>query len=94
VRIAFSVEGVPCEFYRDPLIGGVQLRCGYGLVELQSVLDLGTHLSLRLLRTWELRLGPHLVRIEKRRPLLFAGFRPHDYRVFVDGQLVAERHGF
>ena len=94
MRIPFSVEGVPCEFYRDPLIGGVQLRYGTGVVELQGLLNLGTHLSVKLLRTWELRLGPHLVQIEKRRPLLFAGFRPHDYRVFVDGQLVAQTHGF
>jgi hypothetical protein len=94
VRIAFSVEGMPCEFHRDPFIGGTQLRCGYNLIELQRVSDPLTHLSLKLLRTWELHLGPHLVHIERRRPLLFAGFRPHGYRVFVDGQLVAERHGF
>jgi len=94
VRIAFSVEGVPCEFRRNPFIGVTRLRCGYNLIELQRLSDPSTHFNLKLLRTWELRLGPHLVHIEKRRPLLFAGYRPNDYRIFVDGQLVADRHGF
>jgi len=32
----------------------------------------------------------HEVLIEKRRPLLYAGFRPQVVRVFIDGQLLSE----
>jgi hypothetical protein len=35
----------------------------------------------------------HVVRIEKERPLVLAGFRPHTYRVFVDDQFVKEHVG-
>jgi len=40
------------------------------------------------------RFDGHNVRIEKRRPLLFAAFRRHTYVVFVDGTVVDSRSGF
>ena len=49
--------------------------------------------SLRLLATWTFTVGAeerHTVRIEKRRPLLSAGFRPQTVQAFVEDQLVAE----
>jgi len=49
-----------------------------------------------LMRAWMIEVGEreqHQVIIEKQRPLAFAAFRPHDYRVFVDGTLVAEHRG-
>lgn len=49
--------------------------------------------SLSLKKVYELVVGQqerHLVRIEKSRALLFAGFRPQPVRAFVDGRLVAE----
>ena len=93
MRIAFTMDGVPCEFHRNGFTGGAQLRCGYETMKLQSALDPRTHGSFKLLRSWERQVGPHLVRIEKRRPLLFAGFRPSDYRVYVDGRLIVETRG-
>ncbi|HEX7491851.1 MAG TPA: hypothetical protein VF337_09140 [Candidatus Limnocylindrales bacterium] len=94
MRIAFTIDNVPCEFHRDPFTGGAQLRCGSETTKLQSGLDPRTSFSVKLLRSWERQVGPHLVRIEKDRPLLFAGFRPSDYRIFVDGQLIAQQNGF
>jgi hypothetical protein len=94
MRIQFLVDQTPCEFYRDWAFGSAELRFYGGVIKLQSALDPGTHVSLRLLRTWECRLGWRTIRIEKRRPLLFAGFRPSDFRVFVDGYLVAATRGF
>ncbi len=53
-------------------------------------------LSLSLVKSYEFVVGTHerhAVRIEKRRKLFLAGFRPQKYRVFVDGRLVAEHEG-
>jgi hypothetical protein len=48
-------------------------------------------LSPSLTRTWTFTVGTrgrHAVVIEKKRPLLVAGARPHTYRVMVDGRCV------
>ena len=44
-----------------------------------------------LTQCWVLEIGDaekHIVRIEKERPLIGAGFRKHAYRIYVDEQLV------
>ena len=49
--------------------------------------------SFGLTKTWELWVGvqeKHFMRIEKTRPLLFAAFQPHTYRIFIDGVLVQQ----
>jgi len=94
VRIPFVVGDTPCEFRRDQMWGKTELSVGNQIVVLQSPTDPATHVSLELSKAWECQFGDHLIRIEKTRPLLFAGFRPHDYRVVVDGQVVAQEHGF
>ena len=62
--------------------------------KLQSPWNPATHASLKLTRIWEAAVPNHKVVVEKVRPLLFAGFRPHSYRIFVDDQLVAEKTGY
>lgn len=52
-----------------------------------------THVSLTLTHRYEFSVGnveKHRLRVERERPLLFAGFRPHTYRVYVDDRLVTE----
>ena len=34
------------------------------------------------------------ITIEHERPVLFGGLRPNKYRVFVDGQMTEEHHGY
>lgn len=49
------------------------------------------HLSLKLKRHFSFTFGAtgqHLMVIEMKRKLAFAGFRPLTYRIFVDDQLV------
>lgn len=49
--------------------------------------------SFGLTKSWELWVGvyeKHFLRVEKTRPLFFAGFQPHTYRFFVDGILVQQ----
>jgi len=76
MRIAFPIDDVPCEIPSRRASRAVH-NCAAATktMKLQSALDPRTHGSFKLLRSWERQVGPHLVRIEKRRPLLFAGFR-------------------
>ncbi|MFI6265285.1 hypothetical protein [Micromonospora sp. NPDC051006] len=53
-------------------------------------------LSVELVKRYQFTVGVqerHDVLIEKERKLMFAGFRPQQYRAYVDGQLVAEHTG-
>ncbi|WP_243346642.1 hypothetical protein [Parabacteroides sp. FAFU027] len=46
--------------------------------------------SADLVKSYEFKVGVkeiHNIRIEKIRPLLFAGLRTNDYKVYVDGEL-------
>ncbi len=92
MRIQFSVDGVPAEYHRDPALGSASLRVGDRKVTLQSVFDPRTHFHFGSSRTWERSIGDHVVRVEKTRP--FVAVSGHRYRIFVDGQLVAEQEGY
>ena len=49
--------------------------------------------SVNLVKQYEFKVGQkeiHNIRIEKIRPLLFAGFRTNDYKIYVDGNLYKE----
>ena len=94
MRIQFDVADTPAEFRRDWFTGRVELRVAGQNISLQSALNPTTHFSLSLTEVWRHHVVGHEVVIEKVRPLLLAGLRPHAYRVLVDGQLVAEQRGY
>ena len=53
--------------------------------------------EIDLIDRWEFTVGEteqHTIRIEKKRPKWNAGFRPHKYRVFVDGAEIINRTGY
>ena len=53
-------------------------------------------LSVRLTKRYEFAVGvqeQHQIVIEKKRKLILAGFRPQQYRIFIDGQLVQTYEG-
>ncbi len=92
MRIQFSVGGVPAEYHRDPAMGGASLRVGDEKAVLQSMFDPRTHFYFKSNRSWERRFGDHVVRVEKTKP--FVAVTGHRYRVYVDGELVAEQEGY
>lgn len=94
MRIRFEVAGTPCEYHRNPFLGGARLRVGPEVMALQGAIDPRTQIGFTLSRAWERSFDGHTIRIEKDRPLLLAGLRPQRYRVLVDGQLVADESGF
>jgi hypothetical protein len=94
MRIEFTAGQTQCVFTRSHMWGSAKLLTGDQVWSLQSALNPGTTWSLKLLRAWEVLVDGHTVRIEKRRPRLFAGWRPHKYVVFVDGTVVDSRSGY
>ena len=52
--------------------------------------------TMQMIRGWEFEVGQqekHDVRIEKERPVVLAALRPHNYRIFIDGELAYEHCG-
>ena len=90
MTIDFEVDGKPVQYFRDAFVGLSELRTPDGPLEIDSPLSLGTHFSFALKKEKTVMLYGHAVTVEKVRPLLFGGLRPSQYRIFVDGQLVAE----
>jgi hypothetical protein len=94
MEIDFSVGDVSAKLVRGWFLGGMKLVTPSETVWLQRPLQFSTHFSPRLNRSWQQTIAGHQVRVEKARPLLVAGLRPQSYRVFVDGELVADAQGF
>lgn len=54
-------------------------------------------MEIQLVESWSFQVGiyeKHSVRIEKERAKFFAGFRPHKYRIYIDGELYDEYKGY
>jgi len=85
------------DYARNWFTGKEQLYADGELVASRTILSASNYVSFPLARRYEFSVGtsePHQVVFEKERPLLFAGGRPHTYRVFVDGKLVFQRRGY
>ena len=79
------------DFSFDQFIGNLEIR-----VDGQPMIKDFRMLSLRLTKRYEFTVGSqeqHQIAIEKRRKLFLAGFRPQQYRIFIDGQLVQSYEG-
>lgn len=90
-------EKAKLEFSRNAFTGAMETMVNGERVAMQSPWSPFTHFSLRTKRRYEFPVGKtesHRVVLEKERPWLFAGFRPHTYRVFVDGQMIHEQTGY
>ena len=94
MQIDFDIDGKPVQYFREAMLGTSELRTPDGNIEIDSPLSLGTHFSFKLTKEKTVQLYGHSVTVEKVRPLFFAGFRPSNYRIFVDGELRAEQSGF
>jgi hypothetical protein len=94
MKIVLEVEKARVEYTRNWFTGSAVLTVDGQRVVLQSSLNPGTHFSVALKKAWQCNVKGQTLTIETERPLLFAGFRPHTYRIMVNGQVVAQRHGF
>jgi hypothetical protein len=93
MEIHFSIGQLPAKLTRGWFWGGMKLVApGHG-IWLQHPLQWKTHFDLRLTRSWERSVDGHQVRVEKLRPLMLAGLRAQDFRIYVDGNLAAHTNG-
>jgi hypothetical protein len=80
------------DFQRDPWTGSVRISVeGHTVVEQSGP---AMWFGLMPVRRYEFHAESHDVVVEHERPLFFASFRPHDYRVFVDGRIIHKQHGY
>jgi hypothetical protein len=94
MRFAFAVADRTThhvEFFRNPIWGTTWIAVDGRIVVGRSASELATHFNFEFVKHYTFCVGSCEVTIEHKRPLSFPGFRPHDYRVFVNGQLF-ERH--
>ena len=94
MTIELTIAGRHVIFTRDWFTGSAKLSVDGLEVILQNPLNPATHFSLTLKESWVAYVGERVLLIEKTRPLIFAGFRPQTYRLFVDGAIVTERRGY
>lgn len=94
MEIEFPIGDVTARLKRGWFLGGMKICTPTEEVWLQHPAHPGTHFSFRLAQAWDRSIGSHSVRVEKVRPLLFAGFRSQEFRIFVDGRLVAGASGY
>lgn len=92
-QFEFVVDGKPVAYRRRGFSGESMILTPDGPIPLDNVLNPFTHFSLKLTSSNSCKVYGSEVVVEKTRKLLFAGFRPSKYRVFVDGLLVAEHEG-
>lgn len=79
-------------FHRNSFWGNVHIK-----VDGQKVYQSFESFSVHLKANYNIKIGiheEHDIKIIKTRPLLFAGFRHQQYRIFVDGNLINELEGF
>ncbi|MBI1369913.1 MAG: hypothetical protein GC162_14820 [Planctomycetes bacterium] len=94
MKFNVTISGKCVEFSRHWFTGRAVVTVDGVRVPLQSPYNLGTHFSFSCKRIWHVEFDGHTLVIEKSRPVFFAGLRPQSYRVFCDGELVAEETGY
>jgi hypothetical protein len=96
-ELTLGTQKYRIEYYRNCFWGTERLISDGKIIATRSPISPSTHFSFSLLRRYEFTIGEadqHQVVFEKKRPLLLAGFRPHNYRIFLDGVLVHEQTGY
>lgn len=94
MRVSFTVGTSSIEFCRNWFTGRASFRTGSGEILLQSAVNPATHFSLSLTKNWTAAYNGRQLRVEKTRPLMFAGLRKSKYQFFVDKELVAEHFDY
>ena len=94
MQLTFSIDGKKAVLKRSSMTGRISLDINGVTTTIQSPWNPATHISFQLTKSWTIDALGHHVFIEKTRPLLFSGLRPHTYRIKVDGELVAEQTGY
>jgi len=92
--IEFELEGRRLWYSRDAFLGQSEIRTPDGLIEIDSLSELGTHFTFKTTTVKTVDVYGRKVTVEKVRPQWFGGLRPAKYRILVDGELIAEQSGY
>ncbi|QDV50692.1 hypothetical protein [Gimesia fumaroli] len=85
------------EFKRNWFTGRTTITIDGNEKTLKDPYSLSTHIDLEFTKRWEFSLeNPEAFKlvVEQIRPVLFGGFQPHQYNVYVDDSLVLEKCGY
>lgn len=94
MTIEFEVDGKRVQYFRDAFLGQSEIRTPEGPITLDSAASLSTHFTLATTTEKTVEVYGRRVTVEKKRKQFFGGLLPADYKVFVDGELVATRSGY
>lgn len=100
MRFAFEIgdaEKTQVEFYRNPWTGRAWIAADGERVDVADPAHPSTHFNFRWVKRYPFDVGQveqHEVTIEQERPVLLGGLWPNKYRVFVDGRMTEEHHGY
>ncbi len=90
MKTVLEIENQTFTFERSWFTGSFTYSVVGKKKTLDSALDPSTHFSVRLSRMYEVQIGNSLVKVVKTRPLFFAGLRAHNYKFYLDDELVKE----
>ena len=90
MKTTINVNNKTVEFQRNWVTGSFSYTIDGHKRNLACALNPFTHLSLTLSKTYKAQAGEVTVTIVKTRPMLFAGFRPHNYKFFINNDLIKE----
>lgn len=93
ITIEFQAAEKACRFRWSGWSGRAELDVDGATTLLTNPRDPATHIDPSLVHTWTQIVGTTHVEIEKRRPVVLAGFRRNDFTVRVDGEVVVETSG-
>ena len=92
--IEFEIDGHRLLYSRDPFLGHSEIRTPDGAVEIDSLNNFSTHFNFDTTATKTVEVYGHQVTVEKVRYQWIGGLLPAKFRIFIDGELAAERSGY
>ncbi|GAA4149868.1 hypothetical protein GCM10022217_02300 [Chryseobacterium ginsenosidimutans] len=90
MKVNLEINNQTIEFERNWFTGSFTYTTNGVRKTLDSALNPFTHFSVQLSRAYEVQIGESVITVIKTRPLFFAGLRTHNYKFYVDKNLVKE----
>ena len=94
MMLEFEIDGHRLFYSRDPFLGHSEIQTPDGPIEIDRLNDLSTHFNFDTTIRKTVEVYGHQVTVEKVRYQWIGGFLPVKFRIFVDGELTAERSGY